>query len=430
MKKITLTNLIILCLTISVSQAQTIINPIGVTTSVPAGFGSNPMDVVNGQGLSNFPSTTADHATSLVGNSLQYLNASNIIVFDLGGSFDVEGFAYWNGTSNTTDYGVKDVIVSSSTDGVNFTIIPGAPSVFAQATLPPNLAEMFSFTPVNATHIQFEALNNHGNFLLTIFSEVAFLGATQATGNVINPVSATTTLSPQFGSTLTATIDGTGLDAFPSLTASHEATNPFNSFLATNDTGSIDFDLGGNFLVDGFSFWNENTPGPGGTGINDVLISSSSDGITYTPIAGAPVNFARVMNPTSIAAEQFSFPTVSASHIRIHIVSNHGDPGNLVAFAEIAFSGLVDPLSANQFELSNSIDLYPNPAENSITVSNSSNFKLEGVNIFDMNGRLIRKVEITNSGTQRIDTSDLLPGLYMFQVYGEEGSTVKRVIKS
>jgi len=156
--------------------------------------------------------------------------------------------------------------------------------------------------------------------------------------NVINPVSATTTLSAQFGSSLDNAINGAGLDAFPSLSASHEATTPGNSFLATNEPGSIDFDLGGSYLVDGLSFWNENGPGPGGTGIQEVVVSSSEDGVTYTPIAGSPTTFSRVMAPTS-PAESFSFTAVTASFIRFDVMSNYGDPGNLVAFAEVAFSG-------------------------------------------------------------------------------------------
>jgi hypothetical protein len=427
MKKITFLLFMALLLSATFTQAQDIINPISATAML-VDFGE-PIDTVNGEGLSEFPSTTASHASSVTENSLMWFNGSNVIDFDLGGNFTVEGLAYWNGTSDTSDYGVRDVIISSSIDGVNFTPITGAPTEFAEATLPPNLAETFAFDAVNTAHIRIEALNNHGNFLLTIFSEIAFIGTAEPTENVINPISATTTLSAQFGSSLDNTINGVGLDVFPTLSGTHEGTSPGNSFLATNDTGSIDFDLGGSFLVDGLAFWNENAPGPGQTGIQDVVISSSEDGVTYTPIAGAPTSFAQVMSPTS-AAEQFSFTEITASFIRFDVLSNYGDPGNLVAFAEVAFSG-VSTLGVSDSVLADALRLYPNPAKDVITISNNSNIELEGIAIYDMNGRLVKQIEtIDNSRNQTINISELTYGIYLIRIYNNQANTVKRVIKN
>jgi len=264
--------------------------------------------------------------------------------------------------------------------------------------------------------------------MLVAFAEVAFSGTEViVVENVINPVSATTTLSAQFGSSLDNTINGTGLDVFPSLSATHEMTTPGNSFLATNEQGSIDFDLGGSYLVDGLAFWNENAPGPGGTGIQGVVVSSSEDGIDYTLIAGSPTAFTQVTGSTS-SAEQFSFTPITASYIRFDVVSNYGDPGNLVAFAEVAFSG-VQILGVTDITLSEAISVYPNPTNDFINIVNTSEIQLEGIKIYDMNGRLIREVAITTSNTQNINLSDLSSGLYMFHIYNDQLNTVKRVIK-
>ncbi|MFT5245053.1 MAG: hypothetical protein ACI8QQ_003001, partial [Psychroserpens sp.] len=190
-----------------------------------------------------------------------------------------------------------------------------------------------------------------------------------------------------------------------------------------------DFDLGGSFLVDGLAFWNENAPGPGQTGIQDVVISSSEDGVTYTPIAGAPTSFAQVMSPTS-AAEQFSFTEITASFIRFDVLSNYGDPGNLVAFAEVAFSG-VSTLGVSDSVLADALRLYPNPAKDVITISNNSNIELEGIAIYDMNGRLVKQIEtIDNSRNQTINISELTYGIYLIRIYNNQANTVKRVIKN
>jgi hypothetical protein len=287
---------------------------------------------------------------------------------------------------------------------------------------------MYSFGAVSATHIRFEALNNHGNPALTILSEIAFIGQAQSSENVINPVSATTTLSTQFGSNLDNTINGAGLDVFPTLSRAHAMTTPNDAYYATFETGSIDFDLGGSYLVDGLSFWNANAPGPGSTGVQGVLISASSDGVNFTPIAGAPSTFSQAMGATS-PAEQFSFGEVTASFIRFEVLSNYGDPGNLVAFAEVAFSGVEAATGLTEINLSNLFAVYPNPALDYVSINNNSKLEIDGVSIYAMNGRLLRQVANKNSFNDRINLSDLPAGIYIIHIYGDHLSTMKKVTK-
>lgn len=256
-----------------------------------------------------------------------------------------------------------------------------------------------------------------------------FLTASTSWGqDIINPVSATTTFTAMFDSNLDNTINGGGLEDFPSLTATHEATNPFNSFLATNEEGSIDFDLGGSFNIDGFTFWNINGPGPGMAGIQDVVVSFSVDGTTFTPIDGSPTTFAQAMGPTS-PAESFTFTTIIASFIRFDVTSNYGDPGGLIAFAEVAFSGSISDVSITDNILSDAVSVYPNPATAIINISNSSNLDINAVSVFDMNGRLIKHdALIDNYVNNQIDISDLNTGIYMIQISSDETSTFKKVI--
>ena len=182
--------------------------------------------------------------------------------------------------------------------------------------------------------------------LTAILLTVSIAFAAHATGdNVINPVSATSSLPGDFGTDILVTIDGTGLSEFPSLSATHEATIPTNSFVVQGNAVVLDFNLGGNYFVDGFAFWNQNGGGPGGagsTGIQDVIVSASTDGINFTEIPGAPDTFALVAGAGDEAPELFSFGAVQASDIRFEVLSSHGDTFN-VGFAEVAFSGSVVP---------------------------------------------------------------------------------------
>jgi hypothetical protein len=163
-----------------------------------------------------------------------------------------------------------------------------------------------------------------------------------ASGNgILTPVSAVTTMGSGFGTSLTNTFNGVGLSAFPSYNGLHASTTPANSWVSgSGTTGTITFDLGGSFVLNGFAFWNQNAGGPGATGatgIRDVQVLSSTDGVTFTPVPGGPTTFARVTTGAGSIPQTFGFAPVAASFIRFNVLNNHGDAAN-TGFAEIAFS--------------------------------------------------------------------------------------------
>ena len=161
----------------------------------------------------------------------------------------------------------------------------------------------------------------------------------------ISTVTATTTMGSGFGTNLANTVNGVGLSA-PTLTATHAGTAPNNSWvsLAPATTGQVTFNLGGSFPVDGFSFWNQNGGGPGAsgsTGIRNVNVLSSTDGVTFFPILGAPTTFAQVPGTTALPPEVFTFPAVTATHIRFNILNNYGDAQT--GFGEVGFNAVPEP---------------------------------------------------------------------------------------
>ncbi|MFT4662569.1 MAG: hypothetical protein ACI9O4_002177 [Chitinophagales bacterium] len=413
-------------------QAQDIIIPVSASTTLVPQFDTSLVSTFNGSGLDEFPSLTTSHAMSVFGNSFVANNEPGTIDFDLGGSYLVDGIAFWNQNffgPVLGENGIQDVIISSSNDGVTYTPIAGAPNVFAQALCAPCAQETISFPEVMASFIRFDVLSNYGEPTYVAFSEVAFSGAEVPVENVINPVSATSTLDAA-GTDIQNAIDGTGLDVFPSLSANHEPTNPINSWISQDATGVIDFDLGGLFLVDGFAFWNQNGGGPGAdgtSGIKDVIIYASTDGTNYNLIPGAPSTFTQVTTGPS-APEVFDFTALEASFIRIEVLNNYGDM--FTGFGEVAFSGIEVILQIDDTNFSNALSLYPNPSLGMITISNNSSTEIEGVTIYDIDGRLMQQATtFVNATTQTIDLSRLSSGVYMVHIFVGQANVIKRVIK-
>lgn len=161
------------------------------------------------------------------------------------------------------------------------------------------------------------------------------------TNSSVIPVGVTTTYTPGFGTLPEALIDGSGLSEFPSTEATHDDTTPGNSFVSENEvTGSFDFDLGGTFMINGMAIWNQNNGGPGvegEPGIQEIILSASLDGTTFTPITNAPTLVSQVIDNGPVAPERFGFDLTEAAFIRLEVLSNYGDDD--AGFAEIAFSG-------------------------------------------------------------------------------------------
>jgi len=99
-------------------------------------------------------------------------------------------------------------------------------------------------------------------------------------------------------------------------------------------SGSITFDLGGLYDLDGMAIWNFN--GFNLVGVKDVSIFASTDGINFTPIDGAPTQFAIGANAAPEAAELFSF-TRTASFVRFDVLSAYGNFD--FGLSEVMFTG-------------------------------------------------------------------------------------------
>ena len=170
------------------------------------------------------------------------------------------------------------------------------------------------------------------------------LFAFQAQAGRISPVLASTPdMGAGFSTSLANTVNGVGLSSL-SLTATHAATIPPNSWVSGSGilTGHVIFDLGATFLVDSFSFWNQNSGGPGAlgsTGIRGVEVGTSLSGVTYLPLLGGPTQFNQVM--TAPAGPQiFTFTPVSARFFQFTIASNWGDTAQ-TGFAEVGFNNAI-----------------------------------------------------------------------------------------
>ena len=92
---------------------------------------------------------------------------------------------------------------------------------------------------------------------------------------------------------------------------------------------------------------------------------------------------------------------------------------------------MLPALLGNQdYELSNAIALYPSPAKEHVTLSNSSSIKLNTATIYDLKGKLVSQINLQEMQSEQvINVSSFATGVYMVHITGEQSSVVKRMIK-
>jgi hypothetical protein len=88
-------------------------------------------------------------------------------------------------------------------------------------------------------------------------------------------------------------------------------------------------------------------------------------------------------------------------------------------------------LGVDNFELSDSsIQLYPNPVRNILTIKNVNNLELDNAQITDITGKVISTFDLKDMGlTKEISLENLSSGMYFVRINGLNNSITKRVVK-
>ena len=76
--------------------------------------------------------------------------------------------------------------------------------------------------------------------------------------------------------------------------------------------------------------------------------------------------------------------------------------------------------------LISNINIYPNPTENFLNISNPNNVEIKSISVVDINGRIVKN---QSNSLSQINVSDLNAGVYFVTIEAAEGKTTKKFIK-
>jgi large repetitive protein len=180
-----LTVLTVVVLTLTLANAQTVIQPSGVTTTGGNLSGRPIGTTIDGSGLPINGGAILTETHSVATSGQYWISASGNpsgvqFDFDLGGTFDVDSVHLWQYTvaSGAKVRGLKTVDITFSTNGgVSYGGLIDDFGPFAIGASVADSAETLPFTSVSGvTHIRFTDSANQGDGTYTAFNEIRFGG--------------------------------------------------------------------------------------------------------------------------------------------------------------------------------------------------------------------------------------------------------------
>lgn len=106
--------------------------------------------------------------------------------------------------------------------------------------------------------------------------------------------------------------------------------------------------------------------------------------------------------------------------------------GVLIKYDNIKLSAVPNrPAFANVNEwISSKFNVYPNPATNVVSITNTENITLEKVVIYDISGKQLSVQSINNDAEIQLNVENLASGTYILHLETNQGIAVKKLVKN
>lgn len=78
---------------------------------------------------------------------------------------------------------------------------------------------------------------------------------------------------------------------------------------------------------------------------------------------------------------------------------------------------------------SSKFNIFPNPANDIIKITNQENIEITEIIIYDLSGRIMQENKFNNEKDIQVDVSNLNSGIYLFQIKTNVGTSLIRVVK-
>jgi hypothetical protein len=104
-------------------------------------------------------------------------------------------------------------------------------------------------------------------------------------------------------------------------------------------------------------------------------------------------------------------------------ILNDTDAIGYIDEVQILDENPLEALSTSNFELNNSVSLYPNPAKNTFKLETVNGISIESISVYNILGK---QVNVLQTGANQFDVSSLSTGMYMVKIKDSKGSLASK----
>jgi len=159
--------------------------------------------------------------------------------------------------------------------------------------------------------------------------------------------------------------------------------------------------------------------------------SATNDYVAYFYAPGGPADNCGTATTIELSQTLFTCDDRGANIVTVTVTDGNGNVGTCTPTVTITDPlNVCPPLSIADNNFDQNLSLYPNPTSGQITMVNKSNLEILSVTITDINGRIIQKVNVDNTGIEtNFSVESLEQGVYFVKIETNTTSSVKRIIK-
>lgn len=178
----------------------------------------------------------------------------------------------------------------------------------------------------------------------------------------------------------------------------------------------------GNFLI-----------GLGPDANTDIILNSNTwyrIGLAYNTTNGEITWNGPGFDNVGIAAQFLSgpFPPSEVDFVSVTPTANTAAATIIYDNLEVVATDAVELLSIEDDFAAANFSIFPNPASDLINV-NAGDLLINTIELTDMNGRVVKRLNADNSSSLQINIQDLKTGLYMLSVFTNEGVGTSKIVK-
>ena len=191
----------------------------------------------------------------------------------------------------------------------------------------------------------------------------------------------------------------------------------------------IQFDLGFQYSIDSIYIWNYNFWGYEDLSVKRVAIDYSTDGLLWNNAGEFEIQKSSGSHKYSGALGPV-LDKIDARFVLFTVLENWNSELPCAGLAEVKF-GLVEQTTSSLDPNSKdyTINLSPNPAVDHLLISISPNALPDQIQLLDINGKYIRTFQWIGESNQSISVHDLIPGVYIVQMWFGNQIVSKRFVK-